>query len=168
MVVRPRFAAGAPPRPTPAARSTPTRLPAAVSDRQRCPTRPEPSRSDLPVAFATGDGEPFNGANNYVLRFPNYALPPVNAFSSVTLYDADGYAIENPIHRTQIGTYDDLATGSDGTVTIYIQHDTPGPDNESNWLPSPEGPFNLTMSLYNPHPAALTLDWTPPAVERRT
>jgi hypothetical protein len=51
-------------------------------------------------------------------------------------------------------------------VAIAIQRDSPGQNKEGNWLPAPAGPFNLTMRLYNPGPAALTLNWTPPAVER--
>ena len=92
-------------------------------------------------------------------------LPPVNAFWSLDLYDATG-SRRNPINRTQIGTYDNLTADPDGSVPLYIQHDHPEPDHESNWLPAPAGPFNLALRLYNPDPAALTLDWTPPPVQR--
>lgn len=119
-----------------------------------------------PFAFSDAEGKPLTGANRYVLRFAKGQLPPVNAFWSVTLYDADGFVIENPIHRNQIGTYDNLKPDADGSVAIVIQRDSPGKDKEGNWLPAPAGPFNLTMRLYNPGPAALTLNWTPPAVER--
>lgn len=74
--------------------------------------------------------------------------------------------IENAIHCNQIGTYDNLKPDADGSVAIAIQTDSPGKDKDGNWLPTPAGPFNLTMRLYNPGPAALTLNWTPPAVER--
>ncbi len=91
----------------------------------------------------------------------------VDAFWSVTLYDATGFMIANAINRTQIGTYDKLVPDDDGSTTIYIQRETPGKDKENNWLPAPEGPFNLGLRLYNPGPAALTLDWAPPAVRRQ-
>ena len=119
-----------------------------------------------PFAFSDGDGQPLNGANRYVVRFANGKLPPVNAFWSITLYDADGFVIENSIQRYQIGTYDNLKPEADGSTAIYIQRDSPGKGKEGNWLPAPEGPFNLAMRLYNPAPAAITLDWTPPPVER--
>ena len=40
----------------------------------------------------------------------------------------------------------------------------PGADKESNWLPAPKGPFNLTMRLYAPKSEALMGRWTPPPV----
>ena len=126
----------------------------------------QPAEAIYPMAFAAADGDPLTGDHDYVLCFLSGGLPPVDAFWSVALYDADGFAIDNPIHRTQIGTYDDLAAGPDGSLTIYIQHDTPGTGNETNWLLSPGGSFNLAMRLHNPQAAALTLDWTPPGVER--
>jgi hypothetical protein len=66
----------------------------------------------------------------------------------------------------QIGTYDRLAPDADGAVTIYIQHASPGRDNEGNWLPAPAGSFNLALRLYNPASTARNLDWVPPAVQK--
>ena len=120
-----------------------------------------------PMAFSDADGLPLTGVNRYVLRFEKVEMPPVNAFWSVTLYDATGFMIASAINRTQIGTYDKLVPDDDGSTTIYIQRETPGKDKENNWLPAPEGPFNLGLRLYNPGPAALTLDWAPPAVRRQ-
>lgn len=123
-----------------------------------------PSEAVYPFTFNDVDGKPLTGANRYVARFVKGNLPPVNAFWSVTLYDATGFVVENPIHRNQIGTYDNLKPDADGSVPIYIQRDSPGKDKEGNWLPSPDGLFNLALRLYNPGPAALTMDWTPPPV----
>lgn len=124
------------------------------------------SEAMFPFTFSDSDGQPLTGTNRYVLRFAKGKLPPVNAFWSVTLYDAEGFVIENPILRYQIGTYDNLKLDPDGSTAIYIQRDSPGKDKGGNWLPAPDGPFNLTMRLYNPRPEAITLDWTPPPVER--
>ena len=115
-----------------------------------------------PMAFSDEQGTLLTGANRYVLRFAKGQLPPVNAFWSLTLYDAVGFTIASDINRTQIGTYDKLAQDADGCTAIYIQRETPGEDKESNWLPAPEGLFNLALRLYNAGPAALTLDWCRP------
>lgn len=117
------------------------------------------------LTYTDAEGEPLTSANRYILRFPKGHLPPVNAFWSVTMYDETGFMIANPIHRSQLGTYDNLKPESDGSVVIYIQRENPGQDKEANWLPAAEGPFNVALRMYNAGPAVLTLDWVPPAVE---
>jgi len=69
----------------------------------------------------------------------------------VTMYDAaSGYTIPNPIDRYALGSTDKLNKNADGSFTLYIQHDDPGPDKESNWLPAPAGPFYLILRNYAP------------------
>ena len=123
------------------------------------------SEAMYPIAYVDAEGRPLTGANRYVLRFAKGQLPPANAFWSLTMYDADGFPIDNPINRNQIGTYDTLAPDADGAVTIYIQHASPGSDKEGNWLPAPTGSFNVVLRLYSPASAARNLDWVPPAVQ---
>ncbi len=125
-----------------------------------------PSEALYPFAYNDADGKPLTGSDRYEVLFAKGGLPPVTAFWSVTLYDATGFVVENSIHRNQIGTYDNLKPDADGSATIYIQRDSPGKDKEGNWLPAPGGPFNLALRLYNPGPAACTMDWTPPPVTR--
>jgi hypothetical protein len=111
-------------------------------------------------------GQPLNGEAKYRMHFAAGQLPPVSAFWSVTGYDKDGYFIANPINRYAIGDRDKLKFNPDGSLDLYIQAQDPGPDGESNWLPSGDGVFNLTLRLYWPKPAVLNGSWRPPAVER--
>jgi hypothetical protein len=74
--------------------------------------------------------------------------------------------VANSLDRFAIGDRDELKFNVDGSLDLYFQHESPGKDKESNWLPAPEGPFNLTMRLYAPHTAALDGIWAPPAVKR--
>jgi len=39
---------------------------------------------------------------------------------------------------------------ADGSLDLYLQLDSPGPDKESNWLPAPEGAFRPIMRIYQP------------------
>jgi hypothetical protein len=119
-----------------------------------------------PINVADGDGEPLRGEHDYVMHFDADELPPVGAFWSVTMYDAEGYQVANELNRFAIGDRDDLAYGDDGSLDLYLQHESPGPDRASNWLPAPTGPLGVTMRLYAPAPEALDGRWNPPPITR--
>ena len=116
-----------------------------------------------PLNVGDSDGKPLDGANKYVLHFKKEELPPVEAFWSVTMYDAQGFQAANNINRFAIGDRDALKFNSDGSLDIYIQNESPGADKESNWLPAPKGPLGVTMRLYAPKAQALDGRWAPPA-----
>jgi hypothetical protein len=117
------------------------------------------------------NGEQLDGSRDqFTLTFAKGQLPPVNAFWSVTMYEAKTrFLIENPIDRYLINSpmLPDLKTNEDGSITLYVQKDSPGKDRESNWLPAPDGPFYLVMRLYLPKDEALEGKWKPPAIQRQ-
>ena len=61
----------------------------------------------------------------------------MDAFWSLTMYDVpDFYLVANPIDCYSIGDRTPgLHTGGDGSVTVYLHADSPGPGKEANWLP---------------------------------
>ena len=122
--------------------------------------------SVYPLNVADSNGKPLDGVHDYVMHFEKGALPPVEAFWSITLYDHDGFPVANPIDRYAIGDRDALKFNEDGSLDIYIQHESPGKDKESNWLPAPATSMNLTMRLYAPKQAVLEGRWNPPPVQR--
>ncbi len=127
-----------------------------------------------PLTRITANGEKLDSSkHNYTLTFAKGQLPPVNAFWSVTMYDGKTQLlIDNPIHRYLINSpmLPGMKTNPDGSLTIYIQKDSPGKDKEANWLPAPDGPIYLTMRLYWPKekpPSILPPEngtWQPPAI----
>ena len=119
-----------------------------------------------PSLFLDEHGEQLNGAHKYVLHFDE--LPPVDAFWSVTMYDIPKfYLVANPINRYSIGDRTPgLKYNSDGSLDIYMQHESPGPDKESNWLPAPEGDFRPILRMYQPRPKALDGTYVLPPVRR--
>lgn len=128
-----------------------------------------------PMAKTTADGKPLDGSkHNYTLTFPANEFPPVNAFWSVTMYDGKTQLlIKNPIDRYLINSpmLPGIKKNDDGSLTIYIQKDSPGKDKESNWLPAPNGPIYLVMRLYWPKTEAPSIlppgegTWKPAALK---
>jgi len=123
-----------------------------------------------PTYLIDSNGAPLNTADNkYTLTFQKNELPPAKAFWSLTMYDGKTQLfIHNTINRYLLNSnmIDDFVYGKDGSLTLYIQKDSPGKELESNWLPAPEGPFYCVMRLYGPEDAALKGEWVnPPMVK---
>jgi hypothetical protein len=113
------------------------------------------------------------GKHNYTITFPAGQLPPVNAFWSVTMYDGKTQLlIRNPINRYLINSpmLPGMKKNADGSLTLYLQKDSPGKAKEANWLPAPDGPIYLVMRLYWPKDTPPSIlppgegTWKPPGV----
>ena len=110
--------------------------------------------------------EPLTGARRYTMQFPAGALPPADAFWSVTLYGEDRFLIDNPIARYSVGDRTEgLIFDSDGSLTIPIQH-APPPTHSSNWLPAPAGAFYLILRCYHPRDELLKGRYVVPALKQ--
>ena len=107
---------------------------------------------------------PLDGNNKYVMHFEKGALPPVEEFWSVTIYDLKGFTVPTPTDRYTLGDRSNLKPNPDGSLDIYLQRENPGADKESNWLPTPPQPFSLHARLYSPRKAAIDGTWAMPPV----
>jgi hypothetical protein len=122
-----------------------------------------------PPAFTDIEGKQLSGSNKYTIHFKSGQLPPVDAFWSISMYNNESYFVDNPINRYNIGQYTEgLKNNTDGSLDVYVQHDNPGPDKESNWLPAPapNNDFKVTLRLYLPQEAILNGTWIPPTINR--
>jgi hypothetical protein len=124
-----------------------------------------PADAIYPFAFVDGDGQPLNGANRYLVHFDKWQTPPANAFWSLTMYDGQGFPVENPINRHTISSWMPLKFNADGSLDVYVQRDSPGRDKESNWLPAPADELTITMRVYWPKPAMIEGTWSPPPIQ---
>jgi hypothetical protein len=115
-----------------------------------------PEDAIYPINLADDSGKPLDGTNKYAIHFDKVSTPPVNAFLSITLYDNDGFQVANSLNRFAVSSWMPFKSNADGSLDLYFQNESPGPDKEANWLPAPKGPFNLTMRLYAPQSDALT------------
>ncbi len=128
-----------------------------------------------PMTKTLADGTVLDGSkHNYTLTFAKDQFPPVNAFWSVTMYDAKNQLlVKNPINRYLINSpmMSGMKKDKDGSLTLYVQKDSPGKDKEANWLPAPDGEIYLVMRLYWPKdtpPSILPAGegtWQPPALQ---
>ena len=128
-----------------------------------------------PLTKTLPNGEPLDGSkHNYTITFPAGQLPPVNAFWSLTMYDGKTqFLIKNPINRYLLNSpmLPGMKKNADGSLTLYIQRDSPGTDKESNWLPAPNDLIYLVMRLYWPKATPPSIlppgegTWKPPGIQ---
>jgi hypothetical protein len=120
--------------------------------------------------FMDENGEPLVGGRQYTIHYEADELPPVAEFWSFTMYThPPGFLTESAINRYAIGSLTPgLRWNDDGSVDIYIQRESPGPDKESNWLPTtPHGElFRIIFRMYNPGPHILNGTWKPQPIRR--
>jgi hypothetical protein len=121
-----------------------------------------------PTYLVDTKGAPFDASkNNYSMSFEKGEFPPVKAFWSLTMYDGKTQLlIDNPLNRYLLNSpmMDDFVMNEDGSLTLYVQKESPGKDLEPNWLPAPDGPFVVVMRLYGPKDEALEGKWVAPAL----
>jgi len=128
-----------------------------------------PQDAVYPTSEVGADGKPYLGTDRYVLHFDKGQRPPAKAFWSITMYDADYFFVANPLNRYTLSSRDQFVENADGSVDLYFQHESPGPEKEANWLPAPADRFLLMLRLYWPSdtpPSILDGSWKPPAVTR--
>ncbi|MGN6317065.1 DUF1254 domain-containing protein [Trinickia sp.] len=121
----------------------------------------------FPTATVDSDGQPLDGSHDYVMHFAAKALPPVRAYWTITAYTSDGALAPGRLPHRSIDSHDRLRRNRDGSIDLYVSSKSPGRARVSNWLPAPQGPFELVMRLYAPRPSAMDGSWLPPKLERR-
>ena len=125
-----------------------------------------PQDAVYPFSEKDEHGEKYDGASHkYVMRFEKGQMPPVKGFWSLTMYDPEFFFVPNPINRYNLSQRNTFVTNPDGSVDLYLQAESPGPDKEANWLPAPKGKFVPMLRLYWPTdtpPSILDGSWKPP------
>jgi hypothetical protein len=123
-----------------------------------------------PPYFVDAQGAQLDAAkHDYRLRFEKGQLPPSGAFWSLTMYDgASQLLVANRLDRYLLNStmLESFRYADDGSLTFYLQKDSPGADSESNWLPAPNGPFYCILRIYIPQPAVFNGQWRQPPLQR--
>lgn len=126
----------------------------------------DPEEAMYPNTFFDSEGNFLDGSNNYTITFQEDNLPQVSQFWSLTLYDETFNYTDNPLNKYNISSLrDKFSVSDDGTITFYIQHESPGEDKESNWLPAPaSGKIFLILRAYGPGENLLNQTWKIPGI----
>jgi hypothetical protein len=127
-----------------------------------------------PFTRVDAKGETLDASKHkYTLTFSAGQLPPVNSFWSVTMYDGKSQLlIKNPINRYLINSpmLPEMKKNADGSLTLYIQKESPGADKKANWLPAPNDTIYLVLRLYWPKTEPPSIlppgegTWKPPGI----
>lgn len=134
---------------------------------------PTPNQAIYPLALTDREGNALDGASTrYLVHFPAADFPmPVMGFWSLTMYDAEGLFVANPLDRFTVGDRSDLQFNLDGSLDVYVQSAEPSNElQRDNWLPAPAGAFHLILRLYGPDEAAIPQilsgegPWQPPTI----
>ncbi len=112
----------------------------------------------------------FDGTRTWRLHIPGDRPLPVDGFWSLTLYEPTDegqyFLAENPLDRFILNDRStSLVYGEDGSLDIWIGHENPGPERESNWLPAPAGPFTLNLRAYLPRSPLLVGQYRLPPLQ---
>jgi hypothetical protein len=119
----------------------------------------------------TDDDELDGTRYHYTMRLEPANLPPVTGFWSLTIYELPSKSLAaNPLNRYRINSsmIPSLKRDPEGNIPLYLMHDSPGKERESNWLPAPKGGFMVIMRLYWPKETVLDdEEWDIPEVRFR-
>jgi len=123
-----------------------------------------------PTYLKESPGVPYDASKNkYTITFAKDKVPPVKAFWSLSMYDGKTQLfIHNALNRYLLNSsmLKNFVHNQDGSLTLYIQKESPGKSLEANWLPAPDGPFYCVMRLYGPREEALNGQWkNPPMIK---
>lgn len=118
-----------------------------------------------PLRSTDSKGAQLTGDKKYVIRFQKE--PPVNAFWSLTVYNAqDKMLVENSIKRYKLGSDSKGFTKrADGSFEVPLQSKEATGEFAGNWLPTPAGPYYMILRLYQPKDEVLSGQYALPQVE---
>jgi len=120
-------------------------------------------------AFNDGAGSPLDGSNRqvYVLKFRADQIPAAKRFWSLTAYTPNTIElVRNEFDKYAVASYTPGLHYDpvDGSLTVYMSAEPPHGVPIANWLPVPEGKFNIALRVYGPDGDVASGAYVPPAV----
>jgi hypothetical protein len=108
----------------------------------------QPAQEAVYPMISTTDGQPMNAQNDYMIAMAADALPPAQAFWSLTLYDTEnGFFIPNDHKKYSVGENGGMQLNEDGGIAIYVAAQKPEGVPAENWLPLNRGDYGIDVIL---------------------
>jgi hypothetical protein len=103
----------------------------------------------------------------YILTFPAGQIPQAKRFWSLTAYLPESVTlVPNEANKYVVASYTpELRRNRDDSISILMQPTKPVAFPEANWLPVPDGPFNVLLRVYGPEGNTAPGTYTPPAIQ---
>jgi hypothetical protein len=107
--------------------------------------------------------------DGYVLTFAPGGQPETKRFWSLTAYTPEAIElVPNAAEKYVVASYTPgLQTNVDGSLSVYMAKDQPSGVPVANWLPIPQGPYNIMLRDYGPEGSVTNNTYIPPAINRR-
>ena len=123
-----------------------------------------PEDAVYPVTHIDCNSDVLDGSKNYVVLLNQGKSHRHIHFGRLRCM-THRYLVENPMKRYNLNSkQNELKLNPDGSLDIYLQSTSPGPEWEPNWLPVPaSGRFDLTLRIYWPK-GSLDGTWKLPKV----
>jgi hypothetical protein len=122
-------------------------------------------------AFSDDKGRALDGTEplGYVLTFLKRQIPEAERFWSITAYTPRAIElVRNPAKKYVVASYTKgLRHNPDGSLSVYLARTRPVGKPLANWLPVPEGRFNIMLRVYGPEGRVADGSYVPPGIEKR-
>jgi hypothetical protein len=126
-------------------------------------------RSLFVATDCDSQGARLDGRERYTVMLPKRGTQDAEGSWWLSVLESDRLLAPHRCQGPKVGTDSaDLARNADGSLTIYVQPDSPGGDKESNWLRAPSGGFDLILHTRRDHAVEQYFRaWLPISVEKR-
>jgi len=118
------------------------------------------------IVGADSAGKPLDGKSCYRLHFAPADVPPRDTEWSLALYPTDPFHGPTLLGDQWVGSNSHLSYNPDGSLDIAIQRKRAKGAENANWLPPPDGRFNLIMRASSHRAQPIDVDWQVPRPRR--
>jgi hypothetical protein len=109
-------------------------------------------RSLFVATACDSEGVRLDGRERYIVTLPKHGTEDMAGAWSLSVLGSDRMLAPAGTDGTAVGTHTPhLTRNADGSLTVYVQPDSPGQGKEANWLRAPAGDFDVILHTRRSH-----------------